>query len=268
MSDSLLVAALYKFVPLDDVEARRDHWLELCIDAGIRGILLVASEGINGTIAGPEESVRAVLSALRSDPLLSDLEHKESWTERFPFRTMRVRVKKEIVTFGVPDVDPRKTVGAYVEPRDWNALISRPDVVVIDTRNDYEIRVGSFKGAIDPGTRAFGEFPAWVDQLEDVTPDTPIAMFCTGGIRCEKASSFLLERGFKEVSHLKGGILKYLEDVPQAESLWHGECFVFDYRVSVDHNLRKGSCTLCRECGHPLSSSDDVCLTCSPTPST
>jgi UPF0176 protein len=266
MPSSILVAALYKFVPLDALESRQSRWLELCQASDIRGILLIAPEGINGTIAGTEDAVRSVLASLRSDPLLSDLEHKESWTDRFPFRTMRVRLKKEIVTFGVPDIDPSVSVGTYVEPRDWNALISRPDVVVIDTRNDYEIRVGSFEGAIDPGTRAFGEFPDWVEQLDNLKPETPVAMFCTGGIRCEKASSYLLGRGFRDVSHLKGGILKYLEDVPQAQSLWRGECFVFDYRISVDHDLKKGSCTLCRDCGHPLRPTDETCLTCSPPP--
>ena len=202
-------------VPVEDVEALQADLRPLCEEAEVFGTLLVAPEGINGTIAGSEAGVRHVLSTLRADPRFMDLEHKESWTDKIPFRSMRVRLKKEIVALKVPGIDPREKVGTYVQPKDWNALIDRPDVVVIDTRNTYEIELGTFEGSMDPQTRTFGKFPEWLKQQTHLTPDTPIAMFCTGGIRCEKATSYLMEQGFEQVYHLQGGILKYLEEVPK-----------------------------------------------------
>ena len=232
-----LVAALYKFVPLDDFREMREPLRAFCDAQEVRGTLLLAQEGINGTIAGPPAGIRAVLDHLRSDPRLGDLEHKESTASCMPFKRMKVRLKKEIVTLGVSGVDPNRHVGTYVQPEDWNELISDPDVVLIDTRNDYEVEVGTFKGAIDPKTPSFRDFPAWVAGATALANKPKVAMFCTGGIRCEKASSFLIEQGFGEVYHLQGGILKYLETVPEAESLWHGECFVFDEREGLSHGL-------------------------------
>ena len=257
MTERLLVAALYQFVRLDDYQARREPLLEVCRNNDVMGTLLLAREGINGTIAGPDEGVRAVLSWLRSDPKLAGLEHKESWAEGGnPFYRMKVRLKKEIVTMGVAGIDPNDVVGTYVEPEDWNDLISDPDVVLIDTRNDYEVDIGTFKGAVNPKTVTFREFPQWVREQERLHNKPKIAMFCTGGIRCEKASSFMKQEGFDEVYHLKGGILKYLETVPEAESLWEGECFVFDNRVSVGHGLKPGPYDLCHACRHPISEED------------
>ena len=257
MTERFLVAALYQFVRLDDYQARREPLLEVCRNNDVMGTLLLAREGINGTIAGPDEGVRAVLSWLRSDPKLAGLEHKESWAEGGnPFYRMKVRLKKEIVTMGVAGIDPNDVVGTYVEPEDWNDLISDPDVVLIDTRNDYEVDIGTFKGAVNPKTVTFREFPQWVREQERLHNKPKIAMFCTGGIRCEKASSFMKQEGFDEVYHLKGGILKYLETVPEAESLWEGECFVFDNRVSVGHGLKPGPYDLCHACRHPISDED------------
>lgn len=252
-----LVAALYKFVRIGEPEALREPLAEICRANGVMGTLLVAREGINGTIAGPEAGVRAVLAWLRADERFADLEHKESWAEGDnPFYRMKVRLKKEIVTMGVPGIDPNEVVGTYVEPGEWNDLISRPDVVVIDTRNDYEVDIGTFRGAIDPKTVSFREFPQWVRSQEGLHNKPKIAMFCTGGIRCEKASAFMKQEGFEEVYHLKGGILKYLETVPEEESLWEGECFVFDNRVSVGHGLKPGPYDLCHACRHPVSEED------------
>ncbi|MEL6745011.1 MAG: rhodanese-related sulfurtransferase, partial [Pseudomonadota bacterium] len=206
--------------------------------------------------AGPESGVRAVITALRSQSEFSDLEIKESWAPTQPFLRMKVRLKKEIVALGVDEVDPVNRTGKYVEPEHWNALISRPDVVVVDTRNDYEVDIGSFDGAIDPKTQSFSALPDWVDRDLDVPKDTPIAMFCTGGIRCEKSTALLKAKGFSEVYHLKGGVLKYLEEVPEAESLWQGECFVFDQRVSVTHGLKVGTHDLCHACRMPITEDD------------
>ncbi len=252
-----LVAALYKFVRLEDFEAIQQPLLEVCKSNGVMGTILLAREGINGTIAGPESGVHAVLSWIRSDKRIADLEHKESWAEgENPFHRMKVRLKKEIVTIGIPQVDPNDTVGTYVEPEDWNDLISDPDVVLIDTRNDYEVSIGTFKGAVDPKTVTFREFPQWVREQERLHNKPKIAMFCTGGIRCEKASSFMKQEGFEDVFHLKGGILKYLENTPEEESLWEGECFVFDNRVSVGHGLKPGPYDLCHACRHPISAEE------------
>ncbi|WP_075997129.1 rhodanese-related sulfurtransferase [Salaquimonas pukyongi] len=252
-----LVAALYQFVRLEDYEARREPLLEICRRNDVMGTLLLAREGINGTIAGPEAGIRAVLCWLRSDPKFAGLEHKESWAEgENPFYRMKVRLKKEIVTMGVEGIDPNEVVGTYVEPENWNDLISDPQVVLIDTRNDYEVDIGTFKGAVNPNTVTFREFPQWVREQEGLHNKPKIAMFCTGGIRCEKASSFMRQEGFDEVFHLKGGILKYLETVREEESLWEGECFVFDNRVSVGHGLKPGPYDLCHACRHPVSKED------------
>lgn len=249
---TVVVAALYKFVTLDDFHAMRQPLLEACIRADIRGSLLLAHEGINGTIAGAREGIDAVLAYLRSDPRLRDLEHKESLDDAQPFLRMKVKLKKEIVTLGVDGIDPNDSVGTYVEPKDWNAIISDPDVLVLDTRNDYEVKVGTFRGALNPNTQSFREFPQFTQQFKPAQ-HKKVAMFCTGGIRCEKASAYMLQQGFDEVYHLKGGILKYLEEVPPEKSLWQGECFVFDHRVTVDHALQKGKHELCHGCGWPVS---------------
>jgi UPF0176 protein len=261
MSDpmaEMLVAALYKFVALPDYRDLRQPLLGCCTEHGVRGTLLLAEEGINGTIAGAPEGVRAVLDFLRDDPRLADLEHKESDAEAMPFHRMKVRLKKEIVTMGVPGVDPTTRAGTYVDPADWNALISDPDVVLIDARNDYEVEVGTFKEALDPKTKSFRELPAWLREQETLHKKPKVAMFCTGGIRCEKSTAFLRAEGFDEVYHLKGGILKYLETVPEDESLWEGECFVFDQRVAVGHGLEPGSYALCHACGMPVSEANQV----------
>jgi UPF0176 protein len=254
---AITVTALYKFVALPDCREMQAPLLALCKANGVFGTLLLAAEGINGTIAGPDEAIRAVLARLKSDPRLADLEHKESQAEENPFYRMKVRMKKEIVTMGVPGIDPRVTAGTYVEPKDWNALISDSDTVVIDTRNDYEVAIGTFAGAIDPKTTNFRDFPAWFRENESRFHNKPkIAMFCTGGIRCEKSTAYLKSLGYEDVFHLKGGILKYLETVPAQESLWQGECFVFDNRVSVGHGLEQGHYDLCHACRHPITEAD------------
>jgi UPF0176 protein len=251
-----LTAAFYKFVDLPDFAERRASLLAFCEAHNVKGLILLAREGINSTIAGAPEDVHAVLAYLRSDPLLADLEHKESFASKPPFHRMKVRLKKEIVTLGVPGISPTHRVGQYVKPEDWNALISSPDVVVVDTRNDYEVEIGTFKGALDPNIQSFSQLPDWVEQakaLEARDGKKPrVAMFCTGGIRCEKSTALMLENGFEEVYHLQGGILKYLEEVPPEQSLWEGECFVFDERVSVGHGLKPGPHELCRCCREPL----------------
>jgi UPF0176 protein len=236
--NDFLVAALYLFTPLDDFEGMRDPLKAFCVANDVRGSLLLASEGINGTICGPEAGVRAVLAHLRADPRMKDLKHKESWTHRHVFKRMKVRLKQEIVRLAVDDIDPNEIVGEYVKPEDWNDLISEPDVVVIDTRNDYEFAFGTFEGAVNPETQSFREFPDWVEGQDQLKKKPKVAMFCTGGIRCEKATTWMLKNGFEEVFHLEGGILNYLETMPEDKSLWKGECFVFDDRVSVDHQLQ------------------------------
>ncbi|WP_341525965.1 rhodanese-related sulfurtransferase [Nostoc sp. UHCC 0302] len=251
-----VVAALYKFVKLPDFAEKRDSLLSYCQMQGVKGTILLAAEGINGTIAGSRQAVDSVLSFLRSDPRLADLEHKESYADTPPFERMKVRLKQEIVTLGLPEIDPNEQVGTYVSPQEWNDLINDPEVTVIDTRNDYEVNIGTFKGAENPQTDSFREFPDYVRHNLDANKHKKVALFCTGGIRCEKASSYMLAQGFAEVYHLKGGILKYLEEVPAAESLWQGECFVFDERVAVSHGLEEGSYELCLCCGHPISEED------------
>jgi UPF0176 protein len=263
-SSRLLVAAFYAFTPLDD--ERREALLTtlppLALEGSVLGSVLVALEGVNGTISGPEAGVNAVLDHLRSFlELGSDhfarLEVKRSWADKPVFRRFKARRKKEIVTIGVNSVDPRASVGTYVEPEDWNSLVDDPGTLVIDTRNSYETAIGTFDGAIDPGTESFREFPQWAEEtlrpLMEQNRSQRIAMFCTGGIRCEKASSYLQQQGFGEVQHLRGGILKYLEQVPEAESRWQGECFVFDQRVALNHRLEPGEYRLCHACGLPVS---------------
>lgn len=259
-----LTAALYKFVELPDFTELQAPLLACCEAHGVKGTLLLASEGINGTIAGYPEGVHAVLAHLRLEPRLAMLEHKEAWAAHMPFYRMKVRLKREIVTLGVPGINPNQMAGQYVKPQYWNQLLDDPDVVLVDTRNDYEVSIGTFEGAVNPATNSFSELPGWVERemleggkLATVDGKKPkVAMFCTGGIRCEKSTAFLRARGFDEVYHLEGGILKYLETVPEAQSRWQGECFVFDERVSVAHGLHPGHYTLCRSCRDPLSEAD------------
>ena len=251
-----LTAAFYKFVALPDFASKRAPLLAFCEAHNVKGLILLAEEGINSTIAGAPADVHAVLAYLRSDPRLADLEHKESFAQKAPFHRMKVRLKKEIVTMGVEGLSPTKRVGQYVKPEDWNALITSPDVVVIDTRNDYEVEIGTFKGAVDPDIQSFSQLTQWVKDAKELAEKEGkkprVAMFCTGGIRCEKSTSLMLEHGFEDVYHLQGGILKYLEVVPPEKSLWEGECFVFDERVSVGHGLIPGPHELCRACREPL----------------
>jgi UPF0176 protein len=249
---SIVIAALYKFVRLEDPAAVRGPLAKLCCAQGVKGTLLLAREGINGTIAGSRDGIDAVLAHIRALPGCAQLEHKESFATDMPFHRMKVRLKREIVTMGVDDIDPNLITGTYVEPEDWNALISDPDTVVIDTRNDYEHAIGTFENAIDPDTKSFSEFPDWFRSKHNEFAGKKIAMFCTGGIRCEKSTAFARQAGADEVYHLKGGILKYLELIPREQSKWHGGCFVFDERVSVGHGLEPDGHALCRACRMPL----------------
>jgi UPF0176 protein len=255
-----LTAAFYKFVELPDYAELRAPLLACCQANDVKGTILLATEGINSTIAGPAVGVRAVLAYLRRDPRLADLQHKEAWSAKAPFYRMKVRLKREIVTMGVPGIDPTLVVGTYVKPQDWNALIGDPDVVVIDTRNNYEVGIGTFAGAVNPDIQSFAMLPQWLAQAPALHPATgkkpKVAMFCTGGIRCEKSTALLRAQGFDEVFHLEGGILKYLETIPPEQSLWQGQCFVFDERVSVGHGLIPGQHDLCRACRQPLDDAD------------
>jgi len=250
------IAALYQFARFDDPAASREPLDQACRENGVKGTLLLASEGINGTIAGPEHGIAHVLDHIRTLPGCAQIEVKFSTAAKMPFHRLKVRVKREIVTMGQPDIDPLAIVGTYVAPQDWNALISDPDTIVIDTRNDYEVAIGQFAGAIDPHTASFRDFPAWFraerDRLLGEGKPPKVAMYCTGGIRCEKSTAFLKQEGVEDVFHLKGGILKYLETVPADESLWRGECFVFDQRVAVGHGLTLGTHKLCHACRRPL----------------
>lgn len=259
-----LTAALYKFVDLPDYADLQAPLLTVCRENHVKGTMLLAQEGINGTIAGLPGGVQAVLAWLRGDVRLATLEHKESWADEPPFHRMKVRLKAEIVTMHVAGINPARMAGRYVKPQDWNALISEPDVVLVDARNEYEVAIGTFAGALDPKTRSFSELPAWVEEqtkpgraLASVNGKQPrVAMFCTGGIRCEKSTAFLRMRGFDDVYHLQGGILKYLETVPQEQSVWQGDCFVFDERVSVGHGLKPGGLELCRSCRGPIGEAE------------
>ena len=260
MQDTYLTTAMYHFVSLPQFKMLREPLLNFCVSQSIKGTLLLADEGINGTVAGSEKAIHVFLDFLKNDPLFEGnfkrLSHKESWSDKHPFYRMKVKLKKEIVTLGVPGVSPTKMAGKYVKPQDWNAIISDPEMVLIDTRNDYEYAIGSFKNAINPETRTFREFPEYVKTNFDPKKHKKVAMFCTGGIRCEKASSFMMSEGFDEVYHLEGGILKYLEEVNPEESLWQGECFVFDQRVAIKHGLEVGDYDQCYACRYPLSQQD------------
>ncbi len=253
-----VVAALYKFAPLFCYKDIQDPLKKVCDDNDVKGTLLLAEEGLNGTIAGTREGIDAVMAHIRMNPLLRDLEYKESHAEIMPFYRMKVRLKNEIVTLGVPGTDPNKKVGTYVAPEDWNAILDDPEVILIDTRNEYEVNMGTFKGGINPHTDSFREFPDFVEENLDPKKHKKVAMWCTGGIRCEKASSYMIEKGFEKVYHLKGGILKYLEQIPHEESKWEGECFVFDERVSLKHGLEIGDYVLCRSCRFPISDEDKL----------
>lgn len=253
---NFLTAALYKFVELPDFADLKAPLINCCNNNNVKGTILLAQEGINGTIAGSSEGVHAVLAFLRSDPRFADLVHKESFSEKAPFYRLKIRLKREIVTMGVPDINPRLMAGKYVKPEEWNKLLDDPDVVVVDVRNDFEVSMGTFEGAINPKTKSFSELPEWVRRETALRNKPKVAMFCTGGIRCEKSTAFLRTQGFEEVYHLEGGILKYLETVPEAESRWEGECFVFDERVSVGQDLKPGNYELCRGCRHPISQED------------
>lgn len=254
--NQLVLVAMYHFVGLDDFEEMKPPLQELCIANGLMGTILLAREGLNGTIAGPREGIDTLLSHLRADTRFKTLRYKESYTDKPPFRRMKVRLKREIVTMGVPDTDPGALCGERVDAKRWNELIQDPDVLTIDTRNEYEVDIGTFENAISPGTETFREFPKFVDTELDPQKHRKVAMFCTGGIRCEKATNYLMKQGFEEVYHLDGGILKYLETVDKEESLWRGECFVFDDRVAVDENLAPGSYAQCYACRRPLSEAD------------
>ena len=252
MSD-IVVAALYRFTPLGDYKGLKEPFETAMHSQGVKGTLLLASEGINGTIAGSRDGIDQVLKFIRRDERLTELEVKESLCEEMPFRRTRVRLKKEIVTMGVEDIDPNRSVGTYVDPEDWNDLINDPDVTVIDTRNDYEYAIGTFRGAKNPETRSFRQFPDYVEKNLDPDKNRKVAMFCTGGIRCEKSTALLKGMGFDEVYHLRGGILKYLEKIEPEDSLWEGDCFVFDGRVSVGHGLEEGEHIMCFGCGWPVT---------------
>ncbi|KAF0096242.1 MAG: hypothetical protein E1N59_209 [Puniceicoccaceae bacterium 5H] len=253
---SVLIAAFYKFTPFPTFREWQRPLLELGQKLGLRGTVLIADEGINSTLAGPPEGVRQFLVFLEEQAELGPIERKYAESEQMPFRRWKVRLKKEIVTLGQPGIDPNHIVGTYVDPEAWNSLIADPEVVVVDTRNDYEVELGTFRRALNPNTDSFREFPEWVRENLDPGQHKKVAMFCTGGIRCEKATAYLKQQGFDEVYHLKGGILKYLEEMPADNSLWDGECFVFDERVTVDHQLQRGDYELCGGCRHPIDAED------------
>ncbi len=251
-----VVCALYKFVALEDYKALRQPLMDVMEEHHIRGTLLLASEGINGTVASTREGIDALLAWFKQDTRLADVAYKESYDVQQPFKRSKIKLKKEIVTMGVESIDPRHVVGTYVKAKDWNALIADPEVLVVDTRNDYEIEIGTFKNALNPNTETFREFPDYVENNLDPEKHKKVAMYCTGGIRCEKSTAYLKEQGFDEVYHLQGGILKYLEEVPEEESLWQGECYVFDGRVAVDHQLEKGQYAMCNACRLPITAAD------------
>lgn len=251
-----IVCALYKFVALENYKFIREPLLKVMKDNNICGTLLLAHEGINGTISGSRESIDSIIEWLEKQPGLDSLALKESQSEDQPFKRTKVKLKKEIVTMGIEDIDPRKVVGTYIEPKDWNDLINDPDVLLVDTRNDYEYAVGTFKNAVNPNTVSFREFPEYVQKNLDSKKHKKVAMFCTGGIRCEKSTAYMKQQGFEDVYHLKGGILKYLEEVPKEETTWQGECFVFDDRVTVDHDLNPGSYEQCNACRMPLTNAE------------
>lgn len=256
VAETVAVSAMYHFVRLRDFADYRQPLLDLMEAEGIRGTLLLASEGINGTVAGRPEAIECLLGWIKSQAPFAGLSHKESWCDEMPFYRTKIKLKKEIVTMGVEGIDPLNIVGTYVKPKDWNALISDPEVVLVDTRNEYEVAIGTFENALNPHTQTFREFPEYVKQNLDPAKHKKVAMFCTGGIRCEKSTAYLKEQGFNEVYHLEGGILKYLEQVPEAESMWQGECFVFDNRVTVKHGLEPGRYDQCHACRMPISDTE------------
>jgi UPF0176 protein len=257
-----LVATFYQFTRLDDPASMREALENSCLERQVRGTILLADEGINATIAGPRPGVLAVIELLRTDPRLEGLTWQESTTDTQPFQRLRVRLKKEIVTLRVPGLDPGRSAGAYVEPEDWNELINDPDVIVIDTRNDYEVVIGSFEGAVNPEVDSFSELTDWLDERIDVGKQPRVAMFCTGGIRCEKSTALLRERGIEQVYHLRGGILNYLKRIPESESRWNGACFVFDDRVAVGHGLEVVEHRLCPNCQYPIGVGGAECTHC------
>ena len=258
MTDVVVVCALYKFAVLNDYQALRQPLLSLMLEKGVHGTLLLASEGMNGTVAGSRDGVDAVKAWINSDDRFAGIEYKESFVGEQPFKRTKVKLKKEIVTMGVEGIDPKRIVGTYLNPEQWNELISDPEVVLVDTRNQYEVEIGTFKNALNPATDTFREFPEYVRQNLDPAKHKKIAMFCTGGIRCEKSTAYMKEQGFDEVYHLKGGILKYLEEMPEEKSLWEGECFVFDDRVTVNHRLERGDYDQCHACRRPITENDKL----------
>jgi UPF0176 protein len=258
MSNNIVVCALYKFAVLNDYKSLREPLLNLMLAQDVHGTLLLAAEGINGTIAGSRAGIDAVQAWLGRDKRFDNIDYKESYVDIQPFKRTKVKLKKEIVTMGVEGIDPKRIVGTYVDPKEWNELISSPDVLLVDTRNQYEVEIGTFKNAVNPETDTFREFPEYVQQNLDPKKHKKVAMFCTGGIRCEKSTAYLKEQGFDEVYHLKGGILKYLEDVPKEQSLWQGECFVFDDRVTVNHELERGGFDQCHACRRPITEEDKL----------
>ena len=251
-----VIIALYHFVNLNDCQQLQVKILHHCVSNNIQGTILLAHEGINGTIEGSRKAIDSFLAMLYRDPRFNNLEYKESHATNQSFCRMRVRLKKEIVTIGLPEVNPNKIVGKYIDPKDWNQLINDRDVLVLDTRNNYEIEIGTFKNAVNPNITKFRQFPEYIKKNVNQIKNRKIAIFCTGGIRCEKASSYMLDIGFKEVSHLKGGILKYIEEIPKKTSMWHGECFVFDNRVAIDHTLNIGTYDQCYGCRCPINNTD------------
>ena len=260
MPTQYVTCALYKFVALPNYGSIRHPLLKVMTDNNVFGTLLLATEGINGTISGLREDIDTLLGWLNKQPGLENIDTKESYDDEIPFYRSKVKLKKEIVTMGVEGIDPKQVVGTYVKPADWNDLISDPDVVLVDTRNDYEVEIGTFKNAIDPKTTSFRDFPRWAKKNLDRDKHKKVAMFCTGGIRCEKSTAYLKGQGFEEVYHLQGGILKYLEEVPSEQTLWQGECFVFDNRVAVDHDLKRGSYDQCHACRMPITEQEKLLL--------
>lgn len=255
---SYLVTTFYRFADLPDYREKQPEIQDYCRQREIKGTILLAREGINGTIAGTPIAIDAVKEFLSRDSRFAGMEYKDSSHDLQPFQRLKIRLKKEIVTLGRPEANPNERTGVHVPPREWNRLLQDPDTIVIDTRNHYEVAIGTFEGAIDPATRHFRQFPDFIENHRDEYRDKKIAMFCTGGIRCEKASAYLLHRGFKDVYQLEGGILRYLAEIDPEESSWRGECFVFDERVAIDHHLRVGRYEMCPACGHPIDARDKV----------
>jgi len=259
------VTTFYRFITVDHLTEKQQDWLGFCQGQGLKGTILLATEGVNATIAGLPDSVEAVVAKIQRDLGIDGFTRRDAWVETLPFQRMKVKIKPEIVTLGLPEINPHDQGGTYVDPQQWNQLLQDPSVMVIDTRNDYEVAIGTFQGAINPHTQNFRAFPDYVQQQLDPQQTPKVAMFCTGGIRCEKATAYLKRQGFAEVYHLQGGILHYLETMPPENSLWQGECFVFDERVAVQTGLEVGSYVLCQGCGYPLALGDQACPHCGET---